>query len=58
MELENPVAAALAGLGAALAIGAMEWRSVVPHYPLFVICLATSAVPVIGSPEPAEPALA
>jgi hypothetical protein len=52
------VAAAIAGLGAALAIGAMERLPVAPHYPLFVICLATSTVPVIGSPEPAELALA
>jgi CBS-domain-containing membrane protein len=51
----NVLAGAVAGLGAALAIGAMEWFSVVAHYPLAVIPFATSIVLVIGSPE-AEPA--
>ena len=49
------MAGAIAGLGAALAIGAMEWLSVASHYPLAVIPFATSIVLVIGSPE-AEPA--
>jgi CBS-domain-containing membrane protein len=51
----NIVAGAVAGLGGAIAIGAMEWFSVAAHYPLFVIPFATSIVLVIGSPE-AEPA--
>jgi CBS-domain-containing membrane protein len=49
------VAGAVAGLGGAIAIGAMEWFSVEAHYPLAVIPFATSIVLVIGSPE-AEPA--
>jgi CBS-domain-containing membrane protein len=48
-------AGAVAGLGAALAIGGMEWLSVASHYPLVIIPFATSIVLVIGSPE-AEPA--
>ena len=53
----NVLAGAVAGLGGALAIGAMEWLSVVAHYPLAVIPFATSIVLVIGSPEvePAQP---
>jgi CBS-domain-containing membrane protein len=51
----NILAGAVAGLGGAIAIGAMEWFSVVAHYPLVVIPFATSIVLVIGSPE-AEPA--
>src|SRR5258707_15725961 len=51
----NILSGAVAGLGAALAIGAMEWFSVAAHYPLAVIPFATSIVLVIGSPE-AEPA--
>src|SRR5258708_38610010 len=51
----NWLAGAVAGLGGALAIGAMEWFSVAAHYPLAVIPFATSIVLVIGSPE-AEPA--
>lgn len=51
----NLLAGAVAGLGAAIAIGAMEWFSVAAHYPLVVIPFATSIVLVIGSPE-AEPA--
>lgn len=46
---------AVAGLGAAIAIGGMEWLAVLSHYPLVVIPFATSIVLVIGSPE-AEPA--
>ena len=49
------LAGAVAGAGAALAIGVMEWFSVASHFPLFVIPFATSIVLVIGSPE-AEPA--
>jgi CBS-domain-containing membrane protein len=57
MEPGNLVAGLMAGLGAALAIGAMEWLSVVSDYPLAVIPFATSIVLVIGSPEakPAQP---
>jgi CBS-domain-containing membrane protein len=51
----NILAGAVAGLGAAIAIGIMEWFSVAAHYPLAVIPFATSIVLVIGSPE-AEPA--
>lgn len=51
----NALAGAVAGLGAAIAIGAMEWFSLTAHYPLAVIPFATSIVLVIGSPE-AEPA--
>jgi CBS-domain-containing membrane protein len=49
------LAGLVAGLGAAIAIGVMEWLSVASHYPLVVIPFATSIVLVIGSPE-AEPA--
>ncbi|KRR02532.1 HPP family protein [Bradyrhizobium jicamae] len=51
------VAGAVAGLGSAIAIGAMEWFSLALHYPLAVIPFATSIVLVIGSPEvaPAQP---
>ena len=49
------VQAAAAGLGVTFAIGAMEWSSVVAHYPLALIPFATSIVLVVGSPE-AEPA--
>src|ERR1700674_2028994 len=51
----NILAGAVAGLGAALAIGGMEWFSLVSRYPLVIIPFATSIVLVIGSPE-AEPA--
>jgi CBS-domain-containing membrane protein len=53
----NWLAGAVAGLGGAIAIGAMEWFSVEAHYPLAVIPFATSIVLVIGSPdvEPAQP---
>jgi len=53
--LRNAVEGAVAGLGAAIAIGAMEWFSVASHFPLVIIPFATSIVLVIGSPE-AEPA--
>jgi CBS-domain-containing membrane protein len=51
------VAGAIAGLGAALAIGGMEWLSAASHFPLVIIPFATSIVLVIGSPEaaPAQP---
>lgn len=50
-------AGAIAGLGAALAIGAMEFLSATLTYPLAVIPFATSIVLVIGSPDavPAQP---
>src|ERR1700709_665064 len=53
----NVLAGVVAGLGGAIAIGAMEWFSVAAHYPLAVIPFATSIVLVIGSPEvePAQP---
>ncbi len=51
----NILAGMVAGVGAAIAIGGMEWFSVASHYPLAVIPFATSIVLVIGSPE-AEPA--
>ncbi|MBA2399389.1 MAG: HPP family protein [Bradyrhizobium sp.] len=51
----NALAGTVAGLGGALAIGAMEWFSVAAHYPLAVIPFATSIVLAMGSPE-AEPA--
>ena len=55
MGLRNMAEAAVAGLGAAIAIGAMEGFSLASHYPLVIIPFATSIVLVIGSPE-AEPA--
>ncbi|MES2752589.1 MAG: HPP family protein [Pseudomonadota bacterium] len=50
-------AGAVAGLGAAIAIGAMEFLSAGLNYPLAVIPFATSIVLVIGSPDatPAQP---
>ena len=50
-------AGAVAGLGAALAIGIMEWLSATLNYPLAVIPFATSIALVIGSPKapPAQP---
>jgi CBS-domain-containing membrane protein len=53
----NMLAGAVAGLGAAIAIGVMEWLSVASHFPLAIIPFATSIVLVIGSPdaEPAQP---
>jgi CBS-domain-containing membrane protein len=37
----NTLAGAVAGLGAALAIGGMDWLSVASHYPLVIIPFAT-----------------
>src|SRR3954447_26722042 len=56
-DRRNILAGAVAGLGGAIAIGAMEWFSLAAHYPLAVIPFATSIVLVIGSPdvEPAQP---
>jgi CBS-domain-containing membrane protein len=53
----NVVGGAAAGLGAAIAIGAMEGLSRTSHTPLVIIPFATSIVLVIGSPEaqPAQP---
>jgi CBS-domain-containing membrane protein len=53
----NIWAGAVAGVGAAIAIGAMEWLSLSSHTPLVLIPFATSIVLVIGSPdaEPAQP---
>ena len=50
-------AGVMAGLGAALAIGVMEWLSAKLNYPLAVIPFATSIALVIGSPDapPAQP---
>src|SRR5260370_32729863 len=53
--LRNTAEGAVAGVGTAIAIGAMEWFSRASHYPLVIIPFATSIVLVFGSPE-AEPA--
>ena len=45
------VAGTVAGLGAAIAIGVMEWFSIASRFPLAVIPFATSIVLVIGSPD-------
>jgi CBS-domain-containing membrane protein len=55
IERHHLAEGAFAGLGGALAIGAMEWSSQLTHTPLGAIPFATSIVLVIGSPE-AEPA--
>jgi CBS-domain-containing membrane protein len=49
--------AVLAGVGAGLAIAAMEWLSNNWHYPLAIIPFATSIVLVIALPDapPAQP---
>ena len=51
------IAGIIAGAGAAIAIGVMEWFSIASRFPLAVIPFATSIVLVIGSPdaEPAQP---
>jgi CBS-domain-containing membrane protein len=54
-DYRGVLAGTVAGVGAAIAIGAMEWFSLASHYPLVIIPFATSIVLVIGSPE-AEPA--
>jgi CBS-domain-containing membrane protein len=48
---------AAAGLGAAIAIGAMQWFAYVADYPLAIIPFATSIALVMGAPdaEPAQP---
>jgi CBS-domain-containing membrane protein len=53
----NMLAGIFAGLGAAIAVGVMEWLSSATHFPLVIIPFATSIVLVIGSPdvEPAQP---
>ena len=53
----NVLAGTVAGMGAAIAIGVMEWFSAAAHFSLAVIPFATSIVLVIGSPEtePAQP---
>jgi CBS-domain-containing membrane protein len=53
----DALAGAVAGIGAAIAIGVMEWFSQASQTPLVVIPFATSIVLVIGSPdvEPAQP---
>lgn len=51
----NILAGVVAGVGAATAIGVMQWLSLASHYPLAIIPFATSIALVIGSPE-AEPA--
>ncbi len=55
--LRNAAEGVGAGLGAAIAIGAMEWFSFVAQYPLAIIPFATSIALVIGTPdaEPAQP---
>src|SRR5260370_30546466 len=53
--LRNTAEGVVAGVGTAIAIGAMEWFSRASHYPLVIIPFATSIVLVFGSPE-AEPA--
>ena len=57
MDPRNAAEGAVAGLGVALAIGAMEWLSLASHYPLAIIPFATSIALVVGSPdaEPAQP---
>ena len=57
VRFDRLIAGAIAGLGAAIAIGAMEWFSIASRFPLAVIPFATSIVLVTGSPdaEPAQP---
>jgi CBS-domain-containing membrane protein len=57
LERHHLAEGAIAGLGGALAIFAMEWSSRVSHTPLGAIPFATSIVLVMGSPdaEPAQP---
>ena len=53
----NALAGIVAGAGAAIAVGVMEWSSLESHTPPAIIPFATSIVLVIGSPqvEPAQP---
>jgi CBS-domain-containing membrane protein len=53
----NALAGIVAGIGAAIAIGVMEWSSLESHTPLGIIPFATSIVLAVGSPqvEPAQP---
>jgi CBS-domain-containing membrane protein len=55
LERHDAVHGMVAGVGGALAIGAMEWASQASGTPLGAIPFATSIVLVMGSPE-AEPA--
>lgn len=57
LDKSTLIKGSIAGLGAAIAIGVMEWFSATSHYPLAVIPFATSIVLVIGAPdtEPAQP---
>jgi CBS-domain-containing membrane protein len=59
LKLDRSTLAAgiVAGAGAAIAIGAMEWFSLTSRYPLAIIPFATSIVLVIGSHDavPAQP---
>ena len=43
-DRHNALAGAVAGVGAAIAIGVMEWFSLESHYPLVIIPFATSIV--------------
>lgn len=56
-DRQTLVAGAVAGIGAALAIGVMEWFSLTSRFPLAIIPFATSIVLVIGSHDviPAQP---
>jgi CBS-domain-containing membrane protein len=53
----DALAGIVAGVGAAIAIGVMEWSSLESHTPLGIIPFATSIVLAVGSPqvEPAQP---
>ena len=50
-DRQTLIKGAIAGLGAAIAIGIMEWFSTASHFPIAVIPFATSIVLVIGSPD-------
>ena len=51
LERRHLAEGAVAGLGGAIAIAAMEWSSQLTHTPLGAIPFATSIVLVIGSPD-------
>jgi len=57
LDRQTFAAGLVAGVGAAIAIGAMEWFSLTSRYPLAIIPFATSIVLVIGSHDvvPAQP---